>query len=500
MMKWLREFWKSLKQNILIARRRKLAPVSPKEPIPLAKPPEAEKKVYIQPAKDFVHIQVGLDFGTNCTKVCYSIIGGTHKIVPFRYKHNLSTYPDYTIPSVVAFGSDGKILFGGKAAALIESERWEFGIRNLKTILASRGDNAFLDEMSEQLFNENIVRGKLNPKVYTPDIFTAMYIAYLMHNIREVITKKFNSSKINLNFNICIPVDYIQNNVVREKFEKAFALAEMIEKRWQTVREGFDMRETALKLYERACYDENNPETRIFAIPEAVAEMVAYLKSFRKREGVHALIDFGAGTTDVSIFRLSRLIEDRSDWYAAKAIPYGSFQIEKILVNCLKRIKGEYLKFKDVYDALTSINKFPRKFIELSNIVKEELNKFLSSKDYRRTWSEAYLHLKEESLWHDVKIFVSGGGSQLPHIKELISYPWHPHIAREKNYEVEVLSKPDDFDAPSNIPFHRMAVAYGLTWSKPLLKGYTLPNDAPDHTPPPLPRRGILDREELYPK
>jgi len=51
---------------------------------------------------------------------------------------------------------------------------------------------------------------------------------------------------------------------------------------------------------------ENDNEKRVFAVPESVAGIASYLISLRQHTGLHALIDFGAGTTDLSICNLLR--------------------------------------------------------------------------------------------------------------------------------------------------------------------------------------------------
>jgi len=532
MTKWLRAFWKFLRSDVPIdwgnepvkktsegssalkvQESKQEVVVKPSEESAYKEAPEpqtpiqeqqVEKKVIIQPSKEPLHVQIGLDFGTNCTKVCYSA-GNFKKITPFRHRHNLTTYPDYTIPSIIAFDDKKNILFGGAAVSYIENDRWGLGIKNLKTLVASKSSDSFKDEISEQLYQEYMASKNLNVEIYTPDLLTGMYLSYLMRRISQNIKRIYSTENIDINFNICMPIDYVQKNAVKERFERVFAVAELIYREWQDADSDFNLLDTALKADKNAVYDENHPKTRVFAVPEAVAEMNAYLRSYQKKEGLHAIIDFGAGTTDVSLFNLIRFSSnpdsdaERSYWYSATAIPQGTFKIEKIVADYLKIATGESVKFKDVSAMLHNLR--AKEDNDLAIRIRDESKKLVSSKIYRRTWTEAFVHLKKESLWHDVQIYVSGGGSQLPYFADFLSEPWHPHIAREKiRYPVEILTKPDDFDVSEDIPFYRMAVAYGLTCPKPMLQKYTLPKDAPDHTPPPLPTKAIADKDELYPK
>lgn len=488
MMKSLLVFWKFLNKKIYFTKKPSLQNK--------ASASEA-KRIFVKPSEEVLHIQVGLDFGTNCSKACYSIIGSAHKVFPIIFDHTLSLFPNYTMPSVALFNGNGKLTIGAEAAKILEGQRWGQGIRNFKTLLAATDDRSFEDAVSRNTFNEHIIENKIDSKIVDPYIITAVYISYLMRSIRMIINNKYKGSRTNIIFNICIPVDYIEKNHVRTRFESSFALAEAIEKAWQSSTGDYDPLEVALKLRNQISYDEKDSVTRLFAIPEAVAEVVAYLKSSRKKTGLHALIDFGSGTTDVSIFNFLRGTEERSFWYAAKAIPYGVFQIEKALIGCLGELQQD-TSFKYIVEVINNMVSMQKEYDKFLCCTKDELSKFFSSKMYKRTWTEAYIHLKKESAWRDVKIFLCGGGSQLPFVRDFASTPWWSHI--DRSYEVEPLSKPEDFALPGNIPFYRMAVAYGLTLPKPLLRGYILPKDVPDHTPPPLQQKVTPDREELYPK
>lgn len=497
MMKWLPAFWKFLGKKFSFAKKPKKPVVEKKEPEPKPEPVQEKKPFFIKPSDDLLHIQIGLDFGTNCSKACYSVIGSSHKVFPVIFDHKLSSFPSFTMPSIAMFDSNKKLLLGKDAAVILENQKWGCGMRNFKTLLAAINEHSFRDKTSEGMFYEHVKGHKLNPEEVNPYVITATYIAYLMHVIREYTSHKFKIRKLNLIFNVCIPIDYITRNHVKTEFENSFALASAVEKRWKSDSDNFNPVEVALSLKDKIKYDEKDPETRIYAIPEAIAEVVAYLKSSKKESGMHALIDFGSGTTDISIFNLIIGEEDHSFWYAASAIPYGVFQIEKVLVGVLEKEKKDN-SLKAMFKMINNMDPREGKYGDALKRTDDELNGFFSSREYKGAWTEAYKHLKKEKFWKDVKVFVSGGGSQLPYIGKFSSTPWWSQI--EERYKVEFLAKPDDFDVADDVPFYRMAVAYGLTWPKPMLRGHVLPKDAPDHTPPPLPRKKLFDRDELYPK
>ena len=115
----------------------------------------------------------------------------------------------------------------------------------------------------------------------------------------------------------------------------------------------------------------------------------------------------------------------------------------------------------------------------LGAAVREELKAIWRS--LRPAWSEAFGHLRKQTRFDGAKLFLCGGGSQLPGVQKIFRQAWIPNI---RDFEVQRLLPPDDFDTLSgNVDFRRLAVAYGLTFLRPELGEFTLPADSPDHTP-----------------
>jgi hypothetical protein len=130
--------------------------------------------------------------------------------------------------------------------------------------------------------------------------------------------------------------------------------------------------------------------------------------------------------------------------------------------------------------------------------VESEVQGLRKTRDYYETWGCAYQHLKKESRWNSVDVFISGGGSKIPYVEKVFGFPWWNQI--KVQYPVQLLPQPDDYKTDGiPAPFERMSVAYGLSRPKPELEEYVLPSVAPDHTPPKLPELQ-LDHEILYAK
>ena len=283
-----------------------------------------------------------------------------------------------------------------------------------------------------------------------------------------------------------------------QEFDRIFSWAELIHREWRGHPGNFEPLEASYRLEnETGILPES--ERRVFSIPESVAQVASYLVSLQRKEGLHAVIDLGAGTTDVSIFNLSLLSGSAiSYWYAARNIPQGMDRIERRVAQQLHEdSRREKCSAERVTERMEFLSLNPRE----SNVVREELRKIWSSKDYHRTWGTAYHYkLKKQTSWQNVEVFISGGGSGFSDpAEDIFSRPWRWSNLKCE-YPVRELPEPDNYAAQScDAPFLRMAVAYGLAIPRPELEEYILPSHTPDQTPAPLPELK-LDRDDLYPK
>jgi hypothetical protein len=457
----------------------------------------------IHPKKQKVYIQVGLDFGTSATKVAFSQLGrgGTQAL---NFAHKLESFPDYCLPSVSAIDKKGSLLLGVEAARYLASKEWDSGFQRFKVIVAGKYDENFRDTITEDRFYAYRTKAGYDSS-FTAERLTAIYLAYAMVKSRKMIERlsEYKDAEIDFSYNICMPIDHIENNVVRKTFEEIFDWAERIGHKWWSRGDIFDPLATS--------YDEekkrSNFEKRVFAIPEAVAAMASYLLSLRKEQGLHAMIDLGAGTTDLSICNL--LIpfgESKSHWYAARNMPKGTISIERLIAEYLTECRGPYCcTCLDVLDLLekTRSGDLPSQNTDernrqLTKDIYSEISEIRNSDIYYRTWGKAYNCLRKQTKWEKVQVLLTGGGSNLPFVEDVFSHPWWQQL--KVTYPVSVLPTPDDYDpGGARAPFQRMAVAYGLARPKPQLEDYVMPSDVEDHTPVELPVLE-LDRDDLYPK
>jgi hypothetical protein len=478
----------------------------------------------IQRRREKIVLNVGLDFGTSATKVMFSQ-ARRRGVWPVTFDHGLKYLPDYCLPSLVAIDSKKHFVFGSQAARVLRNKPWDHGIRRLKVLVAGEHDERFRDQETEQKFKEYTAEHFSSKSPLTPKLLTALYLAYVMNMVRQKITQRaeYANHELDFLFNMCIPIDYAENNPVRAGYEEVLAWAELIEREWPPGDWNLDGIERAKELRSRANYGRvqpvhpggdfgrEDPQARVFAVPETVAEVASYLVSLRKREGLHAIIDLGAGTTDVSVFNLRNTAAgDQAIWYSARCIPRGVTRIERIINAHLENSGTRGLcKDADVIALLRWLSEgksAPREFAHLEeslrNSVRGEVEQLWRAT--HEAWGEAYGHLRQQTFWErdKVQVFVCGGGCRLPGVEYWFSKSWMDVHAQAPErhwgpYRYDVLPAPEEFNIAAGVAsFPRLAVAYGLTLPLPALGKFILPSSAPDHTPPPMPRLKIRWRED----
>ncbi|NMB83034.1 MAG: hypothetical protein GYA14_14575 [Ignavibacteria bacterium] len=443
---------------------------------------KSEQFLITKPSLQKLYIQVGLDFGTSSTKIAYKILATRDKASVILFNHKLTNYPFYCLPSIAAFNDENKLIMGIEAAKYLEDKNWDHGLRRFKVVVAGKFDEEFYDQHTSDLFYQYIRSKKINYSC-EPEFIAAVFLAYAMRQVRTVLKEIYKNCELELSFNICIPIDHIENNKVKEIFEKIIATAELLEKEEMNFNDLTDLLNKSKKYFEDCKYNSEDENCRVFAVPEAVAEIAGYLVSLRARNGIHVVIDFGSGTTDFSIFNLQnvRTSDSTTYWYSARNIPKGMYRIERIFAEFIKSKPFNKSKLSNI---VMNISEVPE---EVLDKIKKELNCLW--KDTHPGWRKAYGHLRKQSEWEKekVSIFICGGGSQLKFIPEIFSKSWMKDWGP---YPVNILPKPDDYVTGDNkYPFERLSLAFGLTIPLPELNNFKLPNDCPDHTPPPLPMR-----------
>lgn len=430
-------------------------------------------------AQERPRVQVGLDFGTSSTKAMWTRLGAPDRTVrAIDFGHGLPGVPSFCLPSVAAFDARGRLALGDSALQALPEDGVQFAMSRFKMLVAGRADSSYLDARNKDLFNEHVRAATGSEANCTPEMLTVAYLAFAMRRVRRRVETLLETDQVDIAFNTCVPVDQRENNKVFAAFNTVINAAERLELRAK------DQNSARTWLEDAGCALREGPlpveDRRLFLVPEAVAGTAAYVSSLSRESGVHALIDIGAGTTDVSIFNLALTQREGATtfWYSARSVPYGAGHIESRIRHDLLTA-GRRATREDVHKVLSGDRDGVPHFAE---ILLSELDNIRYCTN--NAWAEAYGHNRTESAWRGdgVKVFVAGGGALIPEALRVFSKSW---VDQWGTYPCSRLPNPENYDpAVVGGPFVRVSVAYGLTIPIPELGDWVMPAESPDHTAP----------------
>lgn len=412
------------------------------------------------------------------------------------FRHGIPGVPSYCLPSMAAFDQAGRLLLGDQVPAALGEERLRFALTRFKMLVAGGADERYLDRRNHQVFTEHVINATKMSEYCSAEAITTVFLAYAMRRVRRELQVRIGRSDVDVSFNTCVPIDQRENNRVFAAFQRVVAAAEQVERSAPDSESARTWLDRALAALDGAPLAD--AERRVFLVPEAVAGTAAYVSSLQRESGIHALVDIGAGTTDVSIFNLvlSKREGATSLWYAARSVPYGAGHIEARARHEL-RSAGHDTSGDSVFRALAgSTQSLPL----LGSLLSAELDKM--KRATHPAWAEAYSgKSKSESAWKRdaVKVFIAGGGAMLSNVTTVFGQSW---VEKWGPYPCTRLPNPEDYD-PSTVggPFVRVSVAYGLTIPIPVLGSWVMPAETPNQTPAPLPVRSHeQDGDQLLPR
>jgi hypothetical protein len=238
-------------------------------------------------------------------------------------------------------------------------------------------------------------------------------------------------------------------------------------------------------------------EPREWVRSEAEAGLLWMFRSAAVPEGLYSCIDVGAGTTDVSFFRIvSRPVDGTWQkhgmvFFSGESDQPGVDAIDEVLVahglgESVPAVRGKEAGL------LTRLNGTGG--VDILSIVDRSFS------IYRRAFSAGYRKHKSQGAWENYGLFTLGGGSKLPCFKDAFRRKvWdqlnHPSL-KDAGHPVDLYEWGRDL-RPFNGDASFLLVAYGLSFQD----FDTPPTDPPHEVPPFNPlrdRRRPLDPDEYW--
>ncbi len=387
-------------------------------------------KPVIKPQQPLHRVFVGIDFGTVFTKAAYK--GPKDKIFAIQFNHHATD--DGFLESIVSRDPNSDVLKIGVASKGGDTYRYS------KMLSAAEAD--------PETFKVEIYQDALNSyKGINPGIIAALILGHAIEQAKFLAARDLKALRYtNLEYEIrvCIPIDYLVNNPVREHFERIFALTEHLINTYQEqLSKGlFPVSELEAVKQEFASIRYSQGVCKIQHRPEVVAELQSYALSLKRIIGKPlAVYDIGGGTTEITIFK--SLMDSSFNIYSTHIIPLGAIYA------------GEDRS-------------------RVSEITTLAMPEWLRAQK-RNKKSQHQAH------WAEAEVYLSGGGSHIKHARGAFARS-DDRVTGLYNhtYPVRELPTPENFSGPKG-SFKRLCVAYGL--AIPDEPDYLFPNDIQEHAP-----------------
>jgi len=450
-------------------------------------PPAPQRKVYIN---------LGIDFGTSFTKVCFRDVGTEESgIVTF----DADDADGALIPTLVAVGNDGQLAI---ADEVFEDRDYVF-VPYIKMRLAGSTFGEMLPTADAVDLNGDEAVAALS----------SWYLASVIIRTKEWLTsvekERFKNRAPVWSANVGVPVEYCDSPVL-ERFENVLGVAWLWVKEHKVPSRVADL----LEAYRATESRLDDAVSDFHAIPEISAAVQSFIISREAVPGIYVYFDIGGGTVDGVAFRfLNDGGERKIDFYSGKVEQLGiSILAEHLGENVSAGVAPEKLEaiLSDANSATKAV--FAQKVRELVGHVvieakKKDNSDWRKSASHGREYRKRFYARLDPSQMQPLVVFVGGGGARSKWYHRVIKSThkrFGQHNSRIPRYHLIEVPKPGDLDM-RRVPeehFRRFAISYGL--SVPLGEGpeVRLPSEVPDAQKPKRARRAIIvdygDSKDVY--
>ncbi len=376
---------------------------------------------------------IGLDFGTAYTKV---VIGENQAraryAIPFDALLKLRNR--YLMPSLLATDANHHFHLGQSD----QMREYNHDIK-MKLLMGQYDESTWIEATA----------------------FLALILRYARYWFFQTHGNTYARYHLEWWLNVGLPSDSWEQSSLTEAYQK-IALAA-----WQlSVAEAPVNRETVQQALStpatlRLIGDRFDHPDRIAIIPEFVAQITPYVKSTRKQNDLHLLVDVGAGTLDVTTFNAHECDgEDVFPIFEAKVERLGSrYYVAHLLADlqcqvCWDEEESSAHLDRFAQRAGLSRQEFQSRTQQFQKKVKLVVQKVLNT-------TRSYRYIKSPHWISGIPTFLCGGGSSIALYRSVIQSDIDQKI------RLTPLEKPDNFKADylQSTDFHRLSVACGLSFS-----------------------------------
>ena len=404
-----------------------------------------------------LHVNLGVDFGTSFTKICYRDVATGDSGI-------LCVGGDCFVPSVVEVGDRGALSSGKEVDA-------RFPVRYLKMRLAGEqwphdGDSGV------DLKNAIVVRALA--AYFLGDVIRQAKKAFVTQ--RKTLVE---GREITWSANVGVPVEQYDSPTIcvfRDVLRSAW--------RWVEADQLPKTIDEAVHHYTEMESKENeNPsdasQPDCHAVPEIVAGITSFITSRDARPGRYAYFDIGGGTVDGVLLGYNRYEgSPRTHCYAAKVESLGVASLAYRAFGA----KGHNME--GAIAAPTLRSDVRDRLIPFRNKVQTLVAQVVVD-----GWNKDPGALGSVGPTGDIElpVFVGGGGAQSGWYRKTIHDTYgsrqHANVGIPP-YHIREVPRPTDLnmDDSNGAPFSRFAVAYGLSVPFEEIPGFDLPGSSRPRT------------------
>lgn len=413
---------------------------------------------------DAIFIDIGIDFGTRYTKICFQNRDEKEpRIVTFDYGN--PCLDQALMLSQIAILERGEILTG------LTSKEWENSqwpiktkINFIKMHLAAldipQSETAWLPSIKECDKPENVE----NLSAY----FLSRLIVRSRNWIQSTYPDLFKNRSATWSLQVGAPVEYWKGPAI-DRFEYVLKLAWALsftslvrEANLITLSQLNDCMVTIRRWVER------NPDLDCSAKPEIAGAVWSHIRATGSKEGFFLLFDVGEGTIEGAAFRFFREDgENKISFYSGFVKPLGVAALTHQLSQELNLDYDVMINQVLAFSSKDNTNQFPS--IKASQ-TRKRLQQLVGQVVMRgcRLYRQIHPYMWKEEIGPKLGIFVGGGGGQIPFYRDAITSTYtdfNHHRADIKPYDLRAIPIPTKLTMSKlekNV-FNRFAIAYGLS-------------------------------------
>lgn len=421
---------------------------------------------------------VGVDFGTSSTKVIWQDLSDNH-FEMFQWNPAARGLAAYLLPSTVVIRG-GAIYFG-----LSESDVCQDDIRlsSIKLCVLCRS-NPSICRCRNPGARDGVVRLPSLGRHYPATVFACLFLAHVFREVESRLAGQFPNDNLLLLWNIGCPMDYLDEANRKSEWERMAGVAMKLHRDLPNAASTSMLGEVAESIngFVLPAQDDRN----YFAQPEGLAAVKAFLESPHAESKTYAIVDVGAGTTEVSFFFNGRIMTEpgrplRPSYLADSTAAMGGGKIDLELGQAWNCAADDARRRKESGESnlpfLPSINEICIQYERTCyEIVK--CHKLTAASDKR------------------FDLFVIGGGGRLRPLQEALRRHSLPHgFVREDWRRLQPPKRLKDrlaIQADYDFLANACGLASSLSWD------YYRPSEVP-----PMASRQVKpkpDIEEYYPK